>query len=215
MALQSTCSAMSMPLLRLRYLALLLIVPLAACNLGIGKQAATPPPPKPAAVQPPAPEPQLSVPQTAVTLPSPQPVNPDAIPAAPPAQVPVVEKIDTPAPTVRSSTRHAATTPPKTEPETEVENPQAPAVQEQAPIQPILSGEEQKRLQDSIDARKKQIEERLNRAKRHPSSHDQPLIDRINSFLAQCTQAEQRGEYAQADALSERAEILARELPGE
>src|ERR1017187_9235574 len=65
---------------------LLLIVPLVGCTLGASKQAAVPPPPKPAAVQPPAPDPPLSIPQTAVTLPSPQLVNPDAIPKVQTAQ---------------------------------------------------------------------------------------------------------------------------------
>ena len=86
---------------------------------------------------------------------------------------------------------------------------------EQAPIQPILTGEEQKKIQDAIDVRKREIDEKLNRAKGHPSSHDQPLVERIKSFLAQCAEAEKRGDFAQADALSERALILARELESE
>jgi hypothetical protein len=88
-------------------------------------------------------------------------------------------------------------------------------VQEQAPIQPILSGEEQKRIRDAIEARKREISEKLGHAKAHLSSHDQSLLDRIKTFLAQCGEAEGRGDYSQADALSERALILARELQGE
>ena len=83
---------------------------------------------------------------------------------------------------------------------------------EQAPIQPILSGDEQKKIQGDIDARKREIDEKLGRAKRNLSSHDKSLMERINSFLAQCAQAEQRGDFAQAGALSERALILAQEL---
>jgi hypothetical protein len=193
---------------------LLLIVPLVGCTLGASKQAAVPPPPKPAAVQPPAPDPPLSIPQTAVTLPSPQWVNPDAIPKVQTAQEsPAPEKTEVP-PTPRASRRTAAG-PPKPEPEPEPEAPPIPAVQEQAPIQPILSGDEQKRIQDAIEARKREIDDKLGRVKRNLSSHDKSLVERINSFLAQCAQAEQRGDYSQADALSERALILARELQSE
>jgi hypothetical protein len=194
----------------LSLLAMVLILPLAGCTLGATKQAATPPPPKPAAVQPPAPDPPLSVPQTAVTLPDPQPVNPDAIPSAPVAQAPAPEKIEAPA-APRAARRNAAS-PPKPD---ESDPPPTPAVQEQAPIRPILTGDEQKRIQATIEGRKREIADRLARAKGRSSSREQSLVDRIKTFLAQCAQAEQRGDYSQADALSERALILARELQGE
>lgn len=203
----------SRPLAFLCVFLVLIMAPLAGCTLGASKQAALPPPPKPAAVQPPAPEPQLSVPQTAVTLPSPQPVNPDAIPAVAAVQAPAPEKADPPPPT-RASRRTNAVAP-KPEPETEAETTQAPAAPEQAPIQPILSGDEQKRMHEAIDSRKREIEGRLNRAKAHLSEHDKSLVERIHSFLAQCAQAEQRGDYSQADALSQRAAILAQELERE
>jgi hypothetical protein len=193
-----------------------LIVPLVGCTLGAGNKAAVPPPPSPAAVQPPAPDQPLSIPQTAVTLPGYQEVNPDAIPQATPPQAAASEKPEAPptAPATRTKPRIAAG-PPKPEPEDEPETPAAPAVPEQAPIQPILTGEEQKKIQDAIDVRKREIDEKLNRAKGHSSSHDQPLVERIKSFLAQCAEAEKRGDFAQADALSERALILARELESE
>ncbi len=148
----------------LRGCLVLLIVPLAGCTLGTAKQTATAPPPKPAAVQPPAPEPQLSVPQTAVNLPSPQPVNPDAIPAVQTTQPPAPGKTEAPTATRAS---HRTTGSPKSDPDPEPETPPpAPVVQQQAPIQPILKGDEQKRIQDLIESRKRQIEETLNRAKR-------------------------------------------------
>ena len=199
----------------LRAVLILAIVPLVGCTLGASKQAAVPPPPSPAAVQPPAPEaPPLSIPQTAVTLPGYQEVNPDAIPQVTTAQVPAPEKPETPPAAIRTKPRIAAG-PPKPEPEDEPETPAAPAVPEQAPIQPILTGEEQKKIQDAIDVRKRQIDEKLNRAKVHPSSHDQPLVERIRSYQEQCAEAEKRAAFAQADALSDRALILARELQGE
>jgi len=197
-----------------RSLFILLIVPLAGCTLGASKQAATPPPPKPAAVQPPAPDPPLSIPQTAVTLPSPQPVNPDAIPVVQVAQTPAPEKAEAP-PAPRVAHRPPAG-PPKQEQEAETEAPPpAPAVQELAPIQPILKGDEQRKIQDTIESRRHEISEKLSRAKGRLSTHDQSLVERIKSFLVQCEEAEKRGDYSQADVLSERALILAGELQGE
>jgi hypothetical protein len=189
------------------------MVTLAGCNLGAPKQAAAPPPPKPAAVQPPAPDPQLSIPQTAVTLPGAQPVNPDAIPPVQTAQTPAPPKPD-PATPVRAS-RHTAAVQQKSDPEPETETAPGPAAQEQAPIQPILGPDEQKKIHDTIDGRRREIEGMLSHAKARLSSHDKSLVERIHSFLGQCTQAEQRGDYSQADALSQRALILAQELQRE
>jgi hypothetical protein len=195
----------------------LLIVPLAGCTLGASKQAAVPPTPKPAAVQPPAPEPPLSIPQTAVTLPDLQPVNPDAIPKViAQEESPPPEKTEAPPPAARPARRAAAPPPNKPEPEPEAETPApAPAVPERAPFQPILNSDEQKRIQSTIEGRKKEIADRLNHAKGHLSEHDLSVVNLINSFLEQCAQAEQRRDYSQADALSVRALVLAQELPGE
>jgi hypothetical protein len=195
---------------------ILLIAPLLGCTLGMHKQAATPAPPKPAAVQPVAPDAPLSIPQTAVTLPSLQLLNPDAIPkVAAVTETPAPPKPE--APPAPRPPRRSAATPPKPEPDPEPETPATPppAVQEQAPIHPILGSAEQKKIQTDIEQRKKEIDEKLAHAKGGLSSHDKSLVERIQSFLAQCAQAEQRGDYAQADSLSERAVILARELQGE
>lgn len=196
---------------------LLLMVVLAGCTLGTAKQPVTPPAPQPAAVQPPAPEPPLSIPQTAVTLPAEQEFNPDSIPKVQTAaqEPPPVEKPETP-PAPRVTHRPAG--PPKPDAEPETETPAAPApapAPAQEPILPILSPEEQNRIKGVIEGRKREINEKLGRPKGHLSAHDQSLVDRIQSFLAQCDQAAQRGDYSQADTLSERALVLARELAGE
>ena len=193
----------------------LLIVPLAGCTLGAPKQAAVPPAPKPAVVQAAAPDPPLSIPQTAVTLPDLQKVSPDAIPTAQAAAPPVPEKTEAPAPPHAS--RHAAagpSSPPKAaDSEPEAEAPPVQAVQEQAPIQPIMKDDEQKKIKNDIDARKKEINEKLGRVKgRALSEQNQSLGDHILSFLAQCEVAAARGDYSQADSLSERALVLAREI---
>jgi hypothetical protein len=192
----------------------LLIVPLVGCTLGAAKRAAVPPPPSPVAVQPPAPDQPLSIPQTAVTLPGYQEVNPDAIPQVATAQASAPEKPETPPPAPHTKARSTVASS-KSVIDDEPEVPPPPAVQENTPIQPILTGDEQKRIQDSIDARRREIDERLKRAKGQSSNHDQPLVERILSFMTQCADAEKRADYAQADALSERALILARELQSE
>ncbi len=187
---------------------LLVLIPLASCTLRPHKQAAVPPPPKPASAQQPTPDAPLSIPQTAVTLPSAQVVNPSAIPEPPIPPTPSPEKEEAPAsPRV---TRRPASVPPKAEPEQPAAPP--PAAVEQPPFQPILSAEERKRLQGGIEGRRHEIEEVLARAKGHLSEHDQSLVDRINSFLKLADEAAQRDDYTQAYDLTDRAVILAREL---
>jgi len=191
---------------------ILLIVPLAGCLLHATKQAAAPTPPKPAVVQPPPPEPPLSIPQTAVVLPSPQEVNPDAIPHEP-AQAPPPEKTEAPPP-ARPVRRAATPQKPDTDPEP-VEAPPTPAAPEQAPIQPLLSGEELKGIQNNIETRKHEIADKLAHIGGHLTPHNQALVERIKSFMTQSDEAAKRGDYSQADSLSERALALARELQGE
>jgi len=184
---------------------ILLIVPLAGCTLGAKKQTVVPPPPAPQ----PTTEPQLSVPQTSVVLPSPQPVNPDAIPPLETAQKPAPEKPEGSSTPARRVARRPATARPEAEPE--ADTPPAPPP-EQPAIQPIMSAEEQRRIQGAIEARRREIADWMTRAKGHPSDHNVSLVERIKSFLTQSEEAEKRGDYAQADALSERAVILAKEL---
>jgi len=193
----------------------LLLVPLAACDMLAKKQVAVLPPPKPAAAQPPAPEAPLSIPQTGVTLPSPQPVNPDAIPKIQVAQEApaAVEKPETPAPP--KPVRKPAPTQSKQEAETEAETPAPPpaaAPEQPPPIQPILSADDQKRIREAIENRKREITAKLGRAKGPLSAHNKSLIERIRSMLTLCDEAEKRGDYSQADALSERAAALVQEL---
>lgn len=191
-------------------LLIILLVPLAACTLGTKKQAATPPPPHPPAVQAPVQEAQLSIPQTSVTLPGEQKFNPDAIPKVP-AQVAPPEKTEA-APAPRVSRRIPAG-PQRPDPETETEAPAPPAVPAKAPLQPMLGDEEQRNYKVAIEKRKKEIADRVRLAKGRLSEHDKSIEQRIDSFLAQCEEAEKRGDYSQADSLSERAAVLARDLP--
>jgi hypothetical protein len=195
--------------LTFRGLVLVVVLWLTACTPQNNRPVATAPaPPKPAATQPAPPDPQLSIPQTTVLLPSLQQVNPDAIPKSlppsspPPAQTDKADAVPPP-----KNTRRAAGAA-KTDPEP----PPAAAPAEEAPprFQPILKAEEQKRLQDAIEARRHEIDDRLRTAARR--RQDKSLVERIRSFVHLSEQAAQRGDFTQADALSERALILAKEL---
>ncbi|HLY19743.1 MAG TPA: hypothetical protein VKR61_21100 [Bryobacteraceae bacterium] len=191
--------------------ALLLLVPLGGCTLRANKQASAPAPPKPAAVQAPAPDPQLSIPQTAVVLPSPQPLNEDAIPvAAPVAQAPAPEKAPVAPPPTRTVRRAPAG--PKPEPENDPEPAAAPPVEEQPAFRPILNEDAERKIKSDIESRKRDIYDRLSRARAHQTKANQALINKISSFLTQSDQAAQRGDFKQADDLSDKALILAKEL---
>jgi len=184
----------------------------AGCTLRETKQAAAPPPPKPAPLKA-EPEPPLSVPQTNVQLPSPQPVNPDAIVAAPPESPAVTEKAEETAPTPRPPRRAAIPVKSEAEPPAAANAPATgEAAEESTTLQPMLKPEEQKRLQEAIEGRKREISDLLKKAERHGSGRDNGVVERIQSFLSLSDQAAQRGDYTQADALAERALILAREL---
>jgi hypothetical protein len=163
------------------------------------------PQPKPAADTKPAPPPEpLSVPQTQVQLPPPQPVNPEAVPLPKPeepAAVPIA-----PRPARRVS-------PPQPKPETPAPSTAAPAETGLAPVQELLTADERKRYQESADSRKSEIHQLMTQAKLHRLTAEQNReIKRIQSLVAQSDDVEKRGDMRQADALAERALILSREL---
>jgi hypothetical protein len=82
-------------------------------------------------------------------------------------------------------------------------------------VQEILPPEELKRLQDSLAARKQEVHRVLDPAlTRKLTSQQSAVVSRIQSFLQQSEEAEKRGDWRQADALAERAQILAREFQG-
>jgi hypothetical protein len=82
-------------------------------------------------------------------------------------------------------------------------------------VQEILQPEELKRLQDSVGARKQEVHRVLDAALARKLTRQQvAAVSRIQSFLQQSEEAEKRGDLRQADALGERAQILAREFQG-
>jgi hypothetical protein len=179
---------------------------------------ATPPPPAPVAKTEPAPPPQpLSVPQTTAELPPPQPVSPEAVAAA---ELPGGNATPSPAPARSGGARHVTTGPPpipalKTEPAAPATPPAAPPAEASKPIQEIVPVEEQKRLQEAADARKRETRQALEQISGRRLSHQDAVTKRtIESYLRLSDQAEAKGDMRQASEIAERAWVLAKELQG-
>jgi hypothetical protein len=191
-------------------LAAALAISLAGCALS-GKPKTTagavPPQPQPAAQPKPAPPPEaLSIPQTQVQLPPPQPLNPDALTSVPPPEP--AEPAAAPKPARR-------TTPAPAQPKPEVAPAAQPADAGRPPIQEIVPADERKRYQESADGRKREIRQVLEQAKTHRLTSEQnKMVKRIQAFVTQSDDAQKRGDMRQADALAERGLVLARELAG-
>jgi hypothetical protein len=180
-------------------------IPLAGCLLN-GKPktlAGAPAPPQTAAPAPPA-EP-LSIPQTHVDLPAPQPLNPDALATAQPVETPPPAQ-PKPAPPPKPAHANAAPKPSDQQtPAAEPEQPTRPQIQE------ILSPDEESRLRDSAHGHQAQAAALLAAAK--PTTANQRRAEaEIRQFLKQSVEAETAGDMRLADQLAERANILAKEL---
>jgi hypothetical protein len=180
--------------------------------------ATTPAAPRPAAkpLPPPPPDP-VSIPQTQVRLPPPQPITEAALATT---QEPAI--VELPPPPVPKPARRLSSTgqPPGPKPETPpvAAGPTPPPVTpepERPRIQELVSPAEQKQLRESLEARKREIRQKLDQAAgRGPSTHDRSLMNRIRSFVKLSDEALSRGDLRQADAQAERAQILSRELQG-
>ena len=189
------------------------VILLAGCSLR-GKPAKSvvlPAAPMPvAAPKPAAPSPALSIPQTRVELPKPQPLDPAALvteprapelPEPPPAVVPARPRRTSPSasqPASPAAAAPAATTPPPETRET---------------FQEIVSPAELKRLQDQALARRREATQILDQmSRRQLTSAEQGVAATIRNFLALSEEAEKHNDPRQANALAERAQILAKEL---
>lgn len=182
------------------------------------KATVAPPPPKPIQAPPPASAPgPLSIPQTHAELPAPQPINPDALATATQPEGPPDNQ---PTPRIPRRAPGPVAGPPKppdTPPVQAQTPPPAPATAEpeRPRVQEIVPAAELKRLQEAAQARKREIRKALEEAQAHRlSSPQRALVPRIQSFLQLSDDAEVRGDMRQADALAERAQVLARELQG-
>jgi hypothetical protein len=174
--------------------------------------AAVPAAPKPVVSAPPAPPPPpLSVPQTNVELPKPQPVDPEALVTVPqPEPVPEISA------NTRSTRRTNAAGPAAVSaapPKTETPPAAPPPEPERPPIQEIVPPAEQKRLLESYLHHKAEIDRVLEETKhRRLGKLQTGVVRTIRSFEDQAEEAKNHGDLRQADALAERAETLAKDL---
>jgi hypothetical protein len=187
---------------------------LAGCSLRgkPAKSAVVPAAPKPVvAPAPAAPPPALSIPQTRVELPKPQPVDPSALiteprppelPEPPPAAAPARPRRTSPAASqpanpAAAAPAAAATPPPET----------------RETFQEIVSPAELKRLQDQGLARRREANQILDQlGRRQLTGAEQKVAATIRNFLALSEEAEKHNDPRQANSLAERAQILAKEL---
>jgi hypothetical protein len=187
-----------------------LAISLAGCALrGAPKTAkAIPPAPKPVAAQPPAPPEPLSIPQTNVTLPAPQPLDREALITEPPPPDPVPEPV--------APQRQRRTTPAASNPPPKPEAGPAPAEPEARPaIQEIIPAPEQLRLHESLVRRRAEINQILNQTNsRRQTKLQQGVVHMITDLVNVAAEAENHGDLKQADANLERAQVLAKELQG-
>jgi hypothetical protein len=199
-----------------------LAISLAGCVVhGTPKTAAAPPTPQPAAPAAPAPEPPpepLSIPQTQVQLPPAQPLSAEALATLQPPEPATGPAVNPTRTTRRNTTLTNTPAPPRTEPPAPVTP--APVAPAPAPageahplIQEIVPAGEQKRLLDSAEGRKREIQQSLNTlGHKRLNRHQQTTVSRIRAFVKDSEDAQRRGDMRQADALAERAQMLLREL---
>jgi hypothetical protein len=189
------------------FLSAFLGILLVGCSLrGKPAKSVVPPAaPKPV-VAPAPPPPALSIPQTRVELPKPQPVDPAALateptppepPEPPPAPAPARPRRASPAASQPASPAPAATPPPEP----------------RETFQEIVSPAELKRLQDRAAANRREANQILDQlGRRQLTGAQQHAAATIRSFLGLSEEAEKHNDPRQADALAERAQILAKEL---
>jgi hypothetical protein len=183
--------------------------------------AAQPAPPKPPAPKPPPVETTdnlpISVPQTQVTLPTPQPIQAEALATLkpePPAPKPVTQP-SKPTPqttqTTRTETRGPAT----------VQGPPAgppppPPTASRRRIRPVESVAERRRLLTEITNRQRNVQGILAKTRsRQLTEAEKNAVDRIQAFLNETAAAVKDQDLQQAEALSNRALLLCQELSAE
>jgi hypothetical protein len=191
-------------------LAALPCVLLAGCLLRRtpAKSVAAPAAPAPLANAAPAPPPPaLSIPQTHVELPKPQPVDPEALETEPPPPEAPPAAAATTAPPRSRRANPAVSQPAPTPPAAA-----GPPADTRETFQEIVPPAELKRLQEDAHARRREANQILEQLGRRLSGSQQNVAATIRSFLALSAEAENRNDLRQADSLAERAQILAKEL---
>ena len=188
------------------------------CSLkpGGGKAKPVAAAPKPAAPDPPPPDPAadlpISVPQTQVTLPSPQPIQAEALATVRAESQPSPEAANPAARPPRSTqprpeVRQQAVAPPA------VATPPPAAQPSRVRIRPVESAAERRRLMTGINNRKKQVQDILGKVRNRQLTETQKsAVERIEAFLEQTDAALKDQDLQQADALSNRALLLSQVL---
>ena len=172
---------------------------------------AAPPAPKAAAPAAPAPPPQpLSIPQTNVYLPAPQPVTPEALATTIPSGEPAPPPPAPPKPVTRPAPSRSSGTPVRVEPPPPA--PSTPAEGERPPISELTPPTELRRLQEETDARRREVMQLVRSIPKSRQRRQQDSMERIAAFLKQAQEAEARNDMRQASELAQRALVLAREL---
>jgi hypothetical protein len=175
------------------------------------------PQPQLAVHTPPADEP-ISVAQTNVVLPKPQPIQAEALATPPPEEPPAPEPANQ---TVKPRVPAAAKPEPRQQAGTQaVQGPPPPPAPNPAAsrprIRPVESPADQHRMLTEIGARQQQVRDILAKAKlRNLSDAEKSAAERIQAFLDQTEAALNDKDLQQAEALSNRALLLCPELnPG-
>lgn len=200
-----------------------MMLSMAGCVVGAKPKpvAATPavPQPEPVPAAPPPPVEPLSIPQTQVQLPPPQPLSDEALksmeaPEPNTGTVPAATPIRTP------RVKQPAATPQRTE--TPAQPPAAPPTAPPTPVTavepprgPVTEGldpAETARLRDLAQLHKREIRQWLTQARGKHLNKD--TVSRMQSFLKSSDDAEKKGDMREANALADRALILLRELQG-
>jgi hypothetical protein len=167
-----------------------------------------------ATVTPPAPvqPPPLSIPQTHVELPEAQPIDNAAYDTELPAPAVAVPTAPTPA---RIANPPKPRPLPARDPQPAVQPPPVgpPAEAARPAIQELISPAEANRLQSSAQARRAEASRILQQLdRRRLTASQQQVAASIRNFLALSQDSEKHNDMRQADALAERAQILAKEL---
>jgi hypothetical protein len=188
-----------------------------AAGCALRSAHATPPPAPPPSAPKPAQQPveiaadmPISVPQTQITLPSPQPVQDEALSVpkleAPPTQPPV-PPVKPPRSVAPKPVQQTAAPPPAPQP--------APPASRRR-IRPVESAAERRRLTAEIASHQKQVQDNLAKAKsRQLSEVEKTAVERIQAFLEQSEAAVKEQDLQQAAALSNRALLLSQDLNSE
>src|SRR5579871_1749177 len=188
----------------------LLTLLISACGLKVKQQAKTPPVPQPTmakAEPPPVPvstEP-LSIPQTQVRLPQPQPVDPQAVVLPPPPAEPVVSH-------QKKSRPPRAPAQPKPEPAETADTP-PPAEAQPHRLEPVMPEDQRRQQIEEISARLSKADAALNQILTQPLT-DQKKRDaaKIRNLANQAYKAKDEGDIQKANGLADRIQLMIQDL---